>query len=131
MSLTIKEVRVPTPLVRARKILAALSGNGDISEYSTHNAEIALTDGVAFVVPDAAQVVAVADTDYGLADSAIPGDTIRIEMTRSNAASDVVVTPDTFADGATITFDAVGEYAVLIWVTTNGWTVKVATATVA
>lgn len=129
MSLTIKEVRVPTPTVRARKILAALTAAGDISEYSTEADAIAAGDAVAFVAPDPAQVLVPAATAMTLADSVI-GSTVRIQMVRSNAASDVVVTPDTFADGATITFDAVDQYIVLVWATASGWTQKAGDAAV-
>ena len=126
MGLTLKEVRVPTPRVRAEKILAALLAGGDLNEYNAAGA-IAVTDGVAML---RATSVGMAMT---LADSGVgPGDTIRLELVKQDDPTyTAVVTPATFADGTTLTFDAVGEYAVLIWVAATGWTVKVATATVA
>ena len=42
-------------------------------------------------------------------------------------AGDGTLTPTTFANGTTITFDAVGESATLVWNSTVGW---VATSTV-
>jgi plastocyanin len=126
MGLTLKEVRVPTPRVRAEKILAALLAGGDLNEYNAAGA-IAVTDGVAML---RATSVGMAMT---LADSGVgPGDTIRLELVKQNDPTHtVVVTPATLNGGTTITFDAVGEYIVLIWVDTVGWTEKVGTATVA
>jgi len=126
MGLALNEVRVPTPRTRAEKILAALLAGGDLNEYNAAGA-IAVTDGVALL---RATSVGMAMT---LADSGVgPGDTIRLELVKkSDPTYTVVVTPATLNGGTTITFDAVGEYIVLIWVDTVGWTEKVGTATVA
>jgi len=125
MSLTLKEVRNPVPRVRAEKVLAALLAGGDFNEYNAAGA-IAPTDSIAMID---GTVDAQAMT---LADGTIPGEAIRLQL-RSLAAgvNSVVITPTTFADGTTLTFDAEDEYAVLIWVTTNGWTQRVGNGTIA
>ena len=126
MSLSLKEVRVPTPRVRAEKILAALLGGGDLNEYSVAGA-IALGDSVALLRPsEAAMAMTLADTATG------PGDVIRIEMVQQDDPTYTgVLTPATLDGGTTITFSNVGEYIVLQWVVTIGWTVKTGDAVVA
>ena len=109
MSLTLNEVRVPTPSVRARKILAALSATGDITEYVAAGA-IAITDGVALIAPTSAAMA------MTLAASAVVGSTIRLEMTRQAVSTytAVVTVAGPGAGVASVTLDAVGEYAVLV-----------------
>jgi hypothetical protein len=126
MSLTLKEVRVPTPRVRAEKILAALLSAGDFAEYSAAGA-ISVEDGVALLRPsEAAMAMTLADTATG------PGDCIRIEMVEQDDATyTAVLTPATLDGGTTITFDAVGDYIVLQWVVTIGWTKKAGNAVIA
>lgn len=126
MSLTLKEVRNPVPRVRAEKIRAALLGGGDCNEYSAAGA-VDVEDALAVL---RATSVGMAMT---LADSAVgPGDAIRLELVKQDDPTHtVVLTPATLNGGTTITFDAVGEYIVLIWVTTVGWTRKAGDATVA
>jgi hypothetical protein len=125
MSLTIREVRNPVKRHRAERIRAALQSGGDIAEYAGAGA-IAPTDSVAILRPTSAGEA------MTLADGTIPGEAIRIEMQQQDDPTfTAVVTPVTFAGGATLTFDAVFKYAVLIWVTTNGWTLRTGDATVA
>jgi hypothetical protein len=126
MSLTLKEVRVPTPRVRGEKILAALLSQGDFTEYNAAGA-ISIEDGVALLRPTAAAMA------MTLADSGVgPGDPIRIEMVEQDDPTyTVVLTPATLNGGTTITFSAAGDYIVLIWVDTVGWTRKAGNAVVA
>lgn len=126
MSLSIAEVRNPIKRVRAEKIRASLLAGGDCSEYSAAGA-VAVTDGVALLRPsEAAMAMTLADSAVG------PGDCIRLEMTdQDDPTYTAVLTPTTLNGGTTITFDAVGEYVVLMWVVTVGWTVKAGDATVA
>lgn len=126
MSLDLKEVRVPTPRTRAEKILANLLSNGDFNEYAAAGA-IAVSDGVAMLRPsEAGMAMTLADSATG------PGDCIRIEMVEQDDPTyTAVLTPATLNGGTTITFDAPGEYIVLQWVVTVGWTQKAGNATVA
>lgn len=126
MSLDLKNVRVPTPRVRAELLLACLEGNGVLNEYSAAGA-ISEDDGVAILRSKEAGMA------MTLADATIPGATIHLKcLSLGTPGTDtIVVTPTTFADGATLTFDATNEEAVLIWVTTNGWTLRSGNATVA
>lgn len=126
MGLTITEVRNPVPRVRAEKIRTALLSSGDLSEYSAAGA-IAISDGAAMLHPDSAGMA------MTLADSAVgPGDSIRVEMVdQGELTYTAVLTPATLNGGTTITFDAVDDYVVLVWVVTVGWTVKSGNAVVA
>lgn len=125
MSLTIREVRNPIKRTRAERIRAALLSAGDLAEYAAAGA-IAPTDSVALLRLDS---VGMAMT---LADGTIPGETMRIEVLDSDDPTyTAVVTPTTLVGGTTITFSAIGEYAVLIWVTTVGWTLRTGDAVVA
>lgn len=55
---------------------------------------------------------------------------IKIIKLETKATNDVVITPDNFADGATITLDATGEIAVLMFVG-DSWQEIYTTGTVA
>jgi len=124
--LTLREVRNPIKTVRAARLRAAMEAGGDVNEYIAAGA-IAASDGVALF---RATEVGMAMT---LADGVIPGETMLLELAQIKAAGGtVVVTPVTLNGGATITFAAVDERAVLIWVTATGWNVRTGeTATVA
>lgn len=118
MGLTLKEVRNPVPLVRAARLQAALEAHGEVNEYNAAGA-ISPNDGVALL---RANAVGQAMT---LADGTVPGETMLVRLLEIPAAGGtIVLTPTTFADGATMTFDAEGEQEVLIWVAVNGWTVR-------
>ena len=124
MSLKIGEVRVPTPLSRARKVYTALLNCGDSKTYATAGG-IDPNAAVAFLQPDEAGMA------MTLADGTHPGETMRIMMeTQSDPTYTAVLTPTTLLGGTTLTFDAVDEYAVLLW-TATGWYVRTATATLA
>jgi len=126
MSLAIKSVKVPTPRARAEQLLACLEANGPYNEYLAAGA-IDPDDGVAVLRTKAAGQA------MTLADATIPGATMHLKCLGigTPGTDTIVVTPATFADGATLTFDAKDENAVLIWVTTNGWTLRSGNATVA
>ena len=126
MSLTIKEVRNPVPRIRAERIRSALLAGGDLTEYLAAGA-ISVEDSSALLRPDS---VGMAMT---LADSAVgPGGCIRIEqIEQDDPTFTAVVTPVTLVGGTTITFSAVGEYIVLMWVVTVGWTRKAGNAVIA
>ena len=118
MGLTLKEVRNPVPRVRAEKVLAALEAAGPVNEYIAAGA-ISPNDGVALLK---ATAVGQAMT---LADGTVPGETMLVRLLEVGVTGGtIVLTPTTFADGATMTFDAAGESETLIWVTTTGWTVR-------
>jgi len=125
MSLSIAEIRNPVKRVRAEKLRDCLLSGGGHGEYVAAGA-IDPTDAVAQLDGNAdAQAMT-------LADGSIPGEAIRITCRKLAAGvASIVLTPATFADGTTITFDAEGEYAVLIWVTTNGWTQRLGDNTIA
>jgi hypothetical protein len=126
MSLTLKEVRNPVPRVRAEKVRQGLLAGGDLNEYSAAGA-ISVEDAVAMLRPDS---VGMAMT---LADSAVgPGDCIRLEqLDQTDPTFTAVLTPATLNGGTTITFSAIGEYIVLMWVVTVGWTKKAGDAVIA
>lgn len=126
MGLTIKEVRNPVQTVRAERIRAALEAHGNVGEYTVAGA-ISPNDGVATIRTITAGMA------MTLADGSILGETMLIECTALAVpgTDTVVVTPATLVGGTTITFDAAGERAVLIWVAL-GWSVRGGnTATVA
>jgi hypothetical protein len=60
-----------------------------------------------------------------------PGAVIAVYLVSQPSTGNVVLTPETFLDGATITFDAEDEVAVLMYLGAAGWTVLETTATVA
>jgi hypothetical protein len=124
--LALKEVRNPVKLVRAERILAALLASGDFAEYAAAGA-ISIEDSVALLRPSAiGQALTLADTGTG------PGDCIRIEMIQQKDPTfTAVLTPATLAGGTTITFSAKGDYIVLQWVVTTGWTRKAGNAVIA
>jgi hypothetical protein len=126
MSLELKEVRNPVKRVRAERILAALLSSGDFAEYSAAGA-ISVEDGVALLRPrSAAMAMTLADSATG------PGDCIRIEqLDEKDPTFTAVLTPATLDGGTTITFDGVGDYIVLQWVVTIGWTRKAGNAVIA
>lgn len=125
MSLTVKEVRVPTPRIRAERILSALEAHGPVNEYSAAGA-IDPGDGVAILRPSAAAMA------MTLADGTIAGETMLVKMLQQDDPTyTAVLTPANMTGGTTITFDAVDELAVLIW-DGAGWAVRSGeTATVA
>lgn len=117
MALELKEVRVPTKRVRAEKLLAALEANGPVNEYNAAGA-IDPSDGVALLRSTSAGMA------MTLADGTVAGETMHIKCTKIGTlgTDTIVVTPATFADGTTITFDAENEFIVLIWIAATGWT---------
>ena len=115
MSLDLKEVRVPTPRVRAERLLAALEAHGPVNEYKAAGA-ISPNDGVAILRPSEAGMA------MTLADGTVLGETMRVVMLQQDDPTyTAVLTPATFGGGTTMTFDAVNESEVLIWVA-GGWT---------
>lgn len=64
-----------------------------------------------------------------LADGRFPGQMKIIKLTTKNT-NNLVVTPANFGDGTTLTFDATGEIAILVWDGAD-WRVVYTTATVA
>ncbi len=127
MSLRLKEVRVPTPRIRGEKILAALLAGGDLVEYLVAGA-ISPNDGVAILRPSAAAMA------MTIADGTISGETMRIEMLdQKDPTFTAVVTPANLTGATTITFAAIGEFAIIIWDEVAGaWQVRPGeTATVA
>lgn len=124
MSLTLNEVRVPTPLARARKVYNALLSGGDSQSISAAGA-VAPENAVCYIQPSEAAMA------LTLADGTTAGETIRLVMTtKSQPTYTAVLTPTNLAGGTTLTFDARDEYAVLIW---NGtaWAVRAGDATLA
>ena len=119
MSLTVNEVRVPTPTRRAKKILALLESNGPVNEYNAAGA-ISPNDGAALL---SSSVAAQAMT---LANATHEGETIHLKCDELTVpgTDTIVVTPATLDGGTVLTFDAVDEHAVLIWFTTVGWQVR-------
>ena len=122
MSLTLKEVRVPTPERRASKILAALESNGPLAEYNVAGA-ISPNDGVAVLRTK------IADQAMTLADGIVAGQSIAIRCIdlAIPGVDTVVVTPANLTGGTTITFNAVDDLIVLIWdivPATDAWAVK-------
>jgi hypothetical protein len=110
MSLDLKNVRVPTPRVRAELVLACLEGNGPLNEYSAAGA-ISPEDGVAIL---RSKEAALAMT---LAVGTTVGETLHLKCLSLKAPGvDTVVVTGTFTGGTTLTFDAKDEHAVLIWV---------------
>lgn len=124
MSLTLGEVRVPTPIARAKKVYNALLSGGDSQSISAAGA-VDPANAVVYIQPSEAAMA------LTLADGTTPGETMRLVMTtKSQPTYTAVLTPTTLSGGTTITFDAKDEYAVLIW-TATGWVVRTGTATVA
>lgn len=126
MSLTVKEVGNPIRRVRAERIRAGVEAHGNVEEYIAAGA-INPNDGVALLR------VGTAGMAMTLADGSILGETMLIECVALTlpGTDTAVVTPTTLVGGTTITFDAVGERAVLIWAAL-GWSVRGGnTATVA
>lgn len=126
MSLTINEVRVPVPLQRARKVRNAILSNGDSQSVSAAGA-VAPENAVVYIQPTEAAMA------LTLADGSVSGETMRLVMTtQSDSTYTAVLTPANLTGGTTITFDAVDEYAVLIWDGVGGaWVVRAGDATVA
>jgi len=119
MALALEEVRVPTRRIRAEKIMAALEAAGPVNEYIAAGA-IDPGDGLAVLrAKSAGQAMT-------LADGTVAGETMCLKCLQvdSVGTDTVVVTPATFADGTTMTFDAKNEVAVLIWVASTGWTLR-------
>ena len=116
MSLTLKEVRVPTPTRRAKRIMALLESNGPVNEYEAAGA-ISPNDGAALLSSSEAALA------MTLADATYEGETIHLKCDdlTTVGVDTIVVTPTTLNGGTTITFDAVDEHVVLIWFTTVGW----------
>lgn len=126
MSLDIKNVRVPTPRVRAELVLACLEANGPLNEYSAAGA-ISPEDGVAILRSKEAGMA------MTLANGAIAGESISLKCLSLGlpGTDTIVVTPVALTGGTTITFDAKDESAVLIW-TGAAWEARAgATATIA
>jgi hypothetical protein len=110
MSLDLKEVRVPTPRVRAERILALLEAHGPLNEYNAAGA-IDPGDGVALIRATAAAMA------LTLADGNVSGETMLVKLIDFDEAipGTAVLTPANFTNGATMTFDAKNESEVLIW----------------
>jgi hypothetical protein len=125
MSLTHKEVRNPVPTRRAEKILACLLSGGTHGEYNDAGA-IDISDSVAMLD---GTVDAQAMT---LADEVVPGAAMRLECRSLDEGVDsIVLTPATLNGGTTLTFNAVGDFVILIWVVTVGWTPRANSAVLA
>lgn len=60
---------------------------------------------------------------WSLADGTREGQVKVITCVAAASTPSGVVTPDSFADGTDITFDAVGESVVLQWISQDGWKV--------
>jgi hypothetical protein len=127
--LVLKEVRNPVKRVRAQKILDILNA-ADVGQAAGQSNVYDAAGAI-----DPADDVAVLDaTSVGmamtLADGTTAGETMKLYLRSITNSDTVVLTPANLAGGTTITFDAVGEYAVLIW---NGaaWAVRSTDATVA
>lgn len=120
MSLNLKEVRVPTPSRRAKRILALLESNGPVEEYDAASPTISPNDGAALLSSSEAALA------MTLADATHEGETIHLKCDElvTPGVDTIVVTPTTLDGGTTLTFDAVDEHAVLIWFTTVGWQVR-------
>ena len=117
MPLRIDEVRVPTPRVRAQRILTLLEAHGLVNEYRAAGA-IDPNDGAAIIRPDS---VGMALT---LADGSIISETMVIRMVEKEKPSwTAVVTPANLAGGTTLTFNSLDDFAVLIW-TGAAWGVR-------
>lgn len=124
MSLTLKEVRVPTPRARATKVFNAALAGGDSQSIAAAGA-IAPENAVCYIQPSEAAMA------LTLADGTTAGETMRVVMTtQTDPTYTAVLTPANLAGGTTLTFDAENEYAVLIW---NGtaWAVRTGDATLA
>ena len=118
MGLTVKEVRNPVPLVRATRIRAALEAGGNLEEYNAAGA-IDPNAGAALMRTSEAGLA------MTLADGSILGETMLLECIELTlpGTDTIVVTPTTLVGGATITFNVIGDRAVLIWVAL-GWSVR-------
>jgi hypothetical protein len=118
--LAVKEVRVPTKLVRATAIAAKMADLDDYldgigtSDYDAAGA-ISPNDGLAVLT---ASVAAQAMT---LADGTVTGQHLVVVLRAKATAGTAVVTPANLAGGTTLTFSAVGQKARLVW-TGADWT---------
>ena len=117
MSLTLNEVRVPTPTRRAKRIMALLESNGPVNEYDAATPVISPNDGAALLSS------AEAGLAMSLADATHEGETIHLKCDELTipGTDTIVVTPATLDGGTTITFAVADEHVVLIWFTTVGW----------
>jgi hypothetical protein len=118
MSLDLKNVRVPTPRVRAELVLACLEAHGPLNEYFAAGA-ISEEDGVAILRSKEAGMA------MTLANAALAGETIHLKCLSLGlpGTDTVVVTPVALTGGTTITFNAKDDSAVLIW-TGAAWEVR-------
>lgn len=117
----------------------AVTGAQTLTGVTTHAAGVAF-GGTENAAAHGAQVVPITAMYSGwttdatsaiaatLADGAV-GQLLMIKLTLKDT-NNMVVTPANFNDGTTLTFDATGEYAMLMFIGT-GWTMVAGTATVA
>jgi hypothetical protein len=112
--LAVKEVRVPTKLVRATAIKAKHDDLDDYldaikTSYYAAAGAIAVSDGLAVLT---ANSVGQAMT---LAVGTVVGQTVNVILRAKTATGTAVIT-GTFTGGTTLTLSAVGQRATLIWV---------------
>ena len=119
MSLELKEVRVPTPIVRAERILAVLESQGLINDYKVAGA-ISPNDGTAILRTKEAGLA------MTLANGTLVGETIHLKCVqlRTPGTDTIVVTPANLTGGTTITFSVKDDHAVLIWAGA-AWSVRI------
>ena len=118
--LAVKEVRVPTKLVRATAIAAKMADLDDYLDaigtaYYTAAGAISPNDGLVVLTANA---VGQAMT---LADGTVTGQQLAVILRAKTSTGTVVLTPANLAGGTTLTFSAAGQKARLVW-TGSDWT---------
>jgi len=94
---------------------------GDVQTLTGAGA-VNLTTTVTSLVNDGANAITLAD--------GTPGQ-IKIIVMHTDPGTDSTLTPTTFHNGTTVTFDDAGDYIILVWLATIGWVSLGASATIA